>query len=29
VRDRDTTKQERIALDQLPAYLSEKILGYA
>ena len=28
VRDRDTTKQERIALSQLPAYLSERILGF-
>jgi glycyl-tRNA synthetase len=28
VRDRDTTAQERVALDQLPAYLSERILGY-
>jgi glycyl-tRNA synthetase len=28
VRERDTMKQERIALAQLPAYLSERILGY-
>ncbi len=28
VRERDTTKQERIALAQLPAYLSERVLGY-
>ena len=28
VRERDTTKQERIALSELPAYLSERILGY-
>ena len=29
VRDRDTTDQDRIALEQLPAYLSERVLGYA
>ena len=28
VRDRDTTDQERIAIDALPAYLTERILGY-
>jgi glycyl-tRNA synthetase len=28
VRDRDTTEQERISLGQLPAYLSERILGF-
>ncbi|MBW2280236.1 MAG: glycine--tRNA ligase [Deltaproteobacteria bacterium] len=28
VRDRDTTKQERISISALPAYLSEKVLGY-
>ena len=28
VRERDTTKQERIALTELPSYLSERILGY-
>jgi len=28
VRERDSTQQERIALDQLPAYLSKHILGY-
>ena len=28
VRDRDTMKQERIDLAQLPAYLSTRILGY-
>ena len=28
VRERDTTKQERVALDELPRYLSERILGY-
>jgi glycyl-tRNA synthetase len=28
VRDRDTTAQERVALDQLPAHLSQRILGY-
>ncbi len=28
VRERDSTQQERIAIDQLPAYLGEKILGY-
>jgi glycyl-tRNA synthetase len=28
VRERDTTKQERVALSELPAYLSERILGY-
>jgi glycyl-tRNA synthetase len=28
VRERDTTQQERVALSQLPAYLSERILGY-
>jgi glycyl-tRNA synthetase len=28
VRERDSTEQERIALDQLAAYLSERILGY-
>ena len=28
VRERDTMQQERIALDQLAAYLSERILGY-
>jgi glycyl-tRNA synthetase len=27
VRERDTTKQERIALSELPSYLSERILG--
>ncbi len=28
VRDRDTTEQQRIAIDQLAGYLSERILGY-
>ncbi len=28
MRERDSTQQERIALDQLPAYLSERVLGY-
>jgi glycyl-tRNA synthetase len=28
VRDRDTTAQERIGLDRLPSYLSQRILGY-
>ena len=28
VRERDSTQQERIALDQLPAYLSKRVLGY-
>jgi glycyl-tRNA synthetase len=28
VRERDTTAQERIALERLPSYLSERILGY-
>jgi glycyl-tRNA synthetase len=28
VRERDTTKQERVALTELPAYLSERVLGY-
>jgi glycyl-tRNA synthetase len=28
VRERDTTQQERIALAQLPSYLSERVLGY-
>jgi glycyl-tRNA synthetase len=28
VRERDTTKQERIALSELPAYLSDRVLGY-
>ena len=28
VRERDSTEQERLALDQLAAYLSERILGY-
>ena len=28
VRDRDTTEQERISLDALPAYLNERILGW-
>ena len=29
VRDRDSTNQERIALDQIPAYLSERVLGFS
>ena len=29
VRDRDTTKQDRIALEQIPAYLSERVLGFS
>ncbi len=29
VRDRDTTRQERVAVSQLPAYLSERVLGFA
>jgi glycyl-tRNA synthetase len=28
VRERDTTQQERIAVDALPSYLCERILGY-
>ncbi|MCZ6568538.1 MAG: glycine--tRNA ligase [Deltaproteobacteria bacterium] len=28
VRERDSTEQERLGLDQLAAYLSERILGY-
>ncbi len=28
VRERDSTEQERLAIDQLPAYLSERILGF-
>ena len=28
VRERDSTQQERLAIDQLPAYLSERILGF-
>jgi glycyl-tRNA synthetase len=28
VRDRDTTEQERIAIDQIGSYLSERILGF-
>jgi glycyl-tRNA synthetase len=28
VRERDTTQQERIAVDQLGAYLSERVLGF-
>jgi glycyl-tRNA synthetase len=28
VRERDSTQQERIAVDALPGYLSERILGY-
>ena len=29
VRDRDSTNQERIALEQIPAYLSERVLGFS
>ncbi len=28
VRERDTTQQERVSLDQLAGYLSERVLGY-
>jgi glycyl-tRNA synthetase len=28
VRDRDTTQQERVALSQLPGFLSERVFGY-
>jgi glycyl-tRNA synthetase len=28
IRDRDTTQQERIAIDQVPAYLGERVLGF-
>jgi glycyl-tRNA synthetase len=28
VRERDSTEQERISIDSLPGYLSQKILGY-
>jgi glycyl-tRNA synthetase len=28
VRERDSTEQERLAVEQLPAYLSERILGF-
>jgi glycyl-tRNA synthetase len=28
VRNRDTTEQERIAIDQVPGYLTERVLGY-
>jgi len=27
VRDRDTLKQDRVAADQLPAYLAQKLKG--
>jgi len=29
VRDRDSTDQERISLDSLPSYLSERVLGWS